>query len=336
VCIRQFQGLFAAGEKIILTGHKKIASQTIAGLISFYIYGMRLIFSVVLFVSLFYANTPSFAQANNGPTIFHIQSSHTSFPDSSRFKGHVGDGVFYSVVDHYSDSSVLIIAPKNLDATKKVDMIFWFHGWHNNIDSAVAYYQLSRQFIASKMNAVLVLPEAAKDAADSYGGKLEKPGVFRALVGDVLKVLRDKKIIGEHCESGQILLGGHSGGGEAIAYIVENGNIEINEVVLFDALYGGTEKFMNWINADKTHRFIHLYTDYGYGPKDESLRMVKLLKQEQIPYFETEESILTPQEIQNHKLVYIHSLRQHNDIIFNPDNFKLLFENSPFLKKVKD
>jgi hypothetical protein len=294
---------------------------------------MRFAFSSTLLLLLFHAHTPLFAQTDHGAVIFHMQSSHTSFPDSSRLKGHVGNQVFYNTADHYSDNHVLIIAPKTLHADKKVDLIFWFHGWHNNIDSTIAYYQLTRQFIASGLNAVLVLPEAAKDAADSYGGKLEKPGVFRDLVGDVLEELKNKKMIGVNSESGHILLGGHSGGGEVISFIVENGHIDINEVVLFDALYGGTEKFMIWIKADMTHRFIHLYTDYGYGPKDENQNMVAQLKQEQIPFFETEESALTPQEIENNKLVLIHSLRQHNDIIFNPDNFELLFSNSPLLKK---
>ena len=298
-----------------------------------YIYVMRFVFPLTLLLLLLRTDTPLFAQTNNGAVILHIQSSHTSFPDSSRLKGHVGNQVFYSAAEHYSDNHVLIIAPKSLNATKKVDLIFWFHGWHNNVDSAAAYYQLTRQLISSGMKAVLVLPEAAKDAADSYGGKLERPGVFRDLVADVLNELKNKKIIGVHCVSGHILLGGHSGGGEVISYIVENGDIEINEVVLFDALYGGTEKFMTWIKADTTHRFIHMYTDYGYGPKDENQNMVAELKQAQIPFFETEESALTPPEIQNNKLVFIHSLRQHNDIIFSPDNFALLFVNSPLLKK---
>ena len=294
---------------------------------------MRFAFSSTLILLLFHVQNSLFAQADHGAVIFHMQSSHTSFPDSSRLKGHVGNQVFYSTADHYSDNHVLIIAPKTLHTDKKVDLIFWFHGWHNNIDSTIAYYQLTSQFIASGLNAVLVLPEAAKDAADSYGGKLEKPGVFRDLVADVLKELKNKKMIGAHCESGHILLGGHSGGGEVISYIVEDGHVEINEVVLFDALYGGTEKFMVWIKADTTHRFIHLYTDYGFGPKDENQNIVAQLKQKKIPFFETEESVLTPQDIQNNKLVFIHSLRQHNDIIFNPDNFKLLFSNSPLLKK---
>jgi hypothetical protein len=294
---------------------------------------MRFAFFSGLLLLLFHAHVPLFAQTDHGASILHMQSPHTSFPDSSRFKGHVGNQVFYNAADHYSDSHVLIIAPKNLHADQKVDLIFWFHGWHNNIDSTVAYYQLTRQWVASGINAVLVLPEAAKDAADSYGGKLEKPGVFRALVADVLKELKNKKMIGAHCASGHILLGGHSGGGEVISYIVENGQIEINEVVLFDALYDGTEKFMVWIKADTAHRFIHLYTNYGYGPKEESQRMITMLKQEQIPFLETEESVLSSREIQNNKLIFIHSLRQHNDIIFNPDNFKILFSNSPLLIK---
>jgi hypothetical protein len=62
-------------------------------------------------------------------------------------------------------------------------------------------------------------------------------------------------------------------------------------VVLFDALYDGAEKIMVWIKADTAHRFIHLYTDYGYGPKEESQRMITMLNQEEIPFLETEESV---------------------------------------------
>ncbi len=170
---------------------------------------MRFAFASSLLLLLFPAQSTLFAQTDHGVVIFHKQSSHTSFPDSSRFNGHVRNQVFYNAADHYSDSQVLIIAPKNLHADQKVDLIFWFHGWHNNIDSAAAYY----------------------------------------------------------------------------------------------------------------------------GPKDESQRMITKLKQEQIPFLETEESVLTAREIQNNHLIFMHNLGQHNDIIFNPDNFKFLFENSPLLIK---
>ena len=291
----------------------------------------------IIFLLLFILLGPGqvFSQVNNQAIVFHIQSAHTPFPDTARRHGHVGDGVFYSTADHYRDSSVLIIAPPGLNARKQVDLIFWFHGWHNNVDNAAQYYHLITQFMASGLNAVLVLPEAAKDAADSYGGKLEYPGVFRGLVSDVIKGLKQHQLVGNSCKPGHILLGGHSGGGEVIAFIVEKGGIKINEAILFDALYDGTEKFITWLNKDKNTRFIHFFTDFGEGPKEESQRMVKLLKDQQTALFETEESGLTPAMIATNRLLYIHSLKQHNDIIFSPDNFRLLFENSPFLKKIK-
>ena len=54
---------------------------------------------------------------------------------------------------------------------KTVDLVFWFHGWGNNVDSAAIRYELIKQFIASKRNAVLVLAETARNSPDSYGGK---------------------------------------------------------------------------------------------------------------------------------------------------------------------
>jgi len=104
-----------------------------------------------------------FAQEYPAATIFHIRSSNTSFPDTARAKGHLYDKVLYDAATHYSDSSVLIIVPKNLDVKKSVDLVFWFHGWRNNIDSATERYQLTRQFLASNLNAVLVLAETAND-----------------------------------------------------------------------------------------------------------------------------------------------------------------------------
>ena len=141
---------------------------------------------LIFLLMIFYKS--SFAQDN--AIAFHIQSSHTSFPDTGRAKGHIMISCYIQLPNIISDSTVLIIAPKNLDAKKKVDLVFWFHGWRNNVDNAAVYYELTKQFIASKRNAVLVLAETAKDSPDSYGGKLENPGVFKALVNDVLTGLK--------------------------------------------------------------------------------------------------------------------------------------------------
>jgi predicted esterase len=264
--------------------------------------------------------------------IFRITSSNTSFPDTARAKGHVYNKILYDASTHYMDSSVMIITPKNLKADKKVDIVFWFHGWGNNIDSAAIRYALIKQFADANLNAVLVFPETARNAPDSYGGKLEYNNTFKRLVSDVLKELKKQNTINKNCETGNILLAGHSGAYRVMAYILQNGGMPVQEVILFDALYSQTDKFTNWIKENNRHRFIDIFTDSG-GTDAESREMEKQLIAANIEMDSIEESDLTVQFIQAKRIFFIHSLHEHNDIINDPDNFRAFLENSPFLKK---
>ena len=108
--------------------------------------------------------------------------------------------------------------------------------------------------------------------------------------------------------------------------------MQIDEAMLFDALYGETDIFVNWLKEDKEHRFIHLFTDHG-GTFDESHKMVKILDDEDVLNLEVEETALVPAQLRVHNVIFIHSLKEHNDIV-NPGNFKLMLENEPFLKKL--
>lgn len=265
---------------------------------------------------------------------FHITSSNTSFPDTDRMSGHLYDSVLYNTKDHYSNSNVLIITPKNFHATTKTDMIFWFHGWNNNIDSALVFYGLSRQFAESGVNAVLVLAETAKDAPDSYGGKLEQPNTFRRLVSDVLQKLNKEKMLTANCTAGNVILAGHSGAYRVMAGILQNGNVLVNEVILFDALYADTDQFMNWLTSGNDARFIDLYTDHG-GTLDETQSMLKQINNLKLPVDSLEESALTPHIISVNKILFIHSSHAHNEIIQHPDNFERFLTGSPFLEKIK-
>lgn len=263
---------------------------------------------------------------------FKITSSHTSFPDTGRMKGHLYNDSLYSTVDHYSDSSVVIIIPENFDAKKKADMIFWFHGWNNNIDSALTSYGLSRQFAESGVNAILVLAETAKDAPDSYGGKLGEENTFNKLVKDVLQKLVSVHVISARCRAGNIILAGHSGAYGVIANILQNGNIPVNEIILFDALYADTDKFLNWLKGDKNHRFINLYTNNG-GTYNETKEMMRRVKDLNIPEDSVEETEVTAAMLQSNKIIFIHTFHEHNNIIQHPDNFKLFLDNTIFLSK---
>ena len=276
----------------------------------------------------------SFAQ-NNDLNVFRIHSAHTSFPDTARANGHMYNKVLYDAAAHYMDSSVLIIGPKKLNAGKKVDLIFWFHGWGNNIDTAAVRFELIKQFVASNLNAVFVLAETTRDAPDSYGGKLEYDNTFKELVADIMLELKNERAVPIKCEPGNILLAGHSGAYRVMAFILANGNMPVQEVILFDALYGQTDKYLNWIQSDNSHRLINIYTDGG-GTDGESKEMVKQLIRLNISTDTIEEKELTPQLVLTKKIIFIHSLHRHNDIINNPDNFQLFLENTSFLKKLKE
>src|SRR5947209_13954047 len=104
-----------------------------------------------------------------GVRMLRMTSSHTSFPDTGRVKGYLYDSVFYTARDHYQDSSVLLLFPSGIQDDERVDLVFWFHGWNNNSDTALQFYELKKQFAQSLRRAVFVLAQTAVNAPDSYG-----------------------------------------------------------------------------------------------------------------------------------------------------------------------
>jgi len=286
----------------------------------------------LLFFTLALLTTKCLAQAETDPKIIRITTSYTSFPDTARAGGHSYDNVLYTFAEHYNDSSVLIIVPPKLKVTKHVDVICWFHGWRNNIDSAAAYFELVKQFLASNRNAILVMPETTKNAPDSYGGKLEQKGIFKLLLQDVLDELKKQKIIAKKTKPGNVVLAGHSGAFRVMANILINGCVEVKQTVLFDALYSQVDKFTTWIQADASHQFINIYTDGG-GTYEVSVKMMQGLRDKNIPFINTQEKELDAFMLKNNNIIFIHSLKGHNDVINRPDyNFRLFIENSHILK----
>jgi hypothetical protein len=289
--------------------------------------GKRVFKTVLLLLSGFLLR----AQEKNDYHVLHFVSAHTSFPDTGRAKDWLdGDSVVRPVAGHYDDNSVLLVVPNGLEPGRPVDLVFWFHGWHNSIDTALEFYGLARQFAASKRNAVLVLAEAAKNSADSYGGKLKQKGMFKGLVDDVMAEL---KATGG---PGHIVLAGHSGGFLVIANILANGQVPVDEVFLFDALYSQIPIFMGWIGDGKApHHFVHWYTNHGGGTDEMTDTLMRRLDSRAIGYRLVEEKAVTPEIIGSNRVLLVHSLREHNVIINNPDDFEVLLENSWVLGRVQ-
>lgn len=267
--------------------------------------------------------------------LIRFASSHNSFPDTARDNGHLdGDHIFQPKKDHYDDSSVLLVVPKNFLPSQHIDLIFWYHGWHNNIDTALQFYGLARQFAESGINAILILPEAGKNVADSYGGKMNQQGMFSLLTADVMTQLKKQHLAPANAEPGHITIGGHSGAFLVIANILDYGEQPVDEVFLFDALYSHVPSFMDWIGKDtQQHHFIHWFTNKGGGTDEVSDTMMTRLTQKGWPFQLVEENAVTPAILKSNKILFIHSPREHNVIINDPDDFRLLLENSHHLTK---
>lgn len=252
--------------------------------------------------------------------MFIPQFSSAPFPHPKRANGHTYNNQTFPADKHYSDSSVAIFIPKGYSPQKKTDLVIYFHGWYNNIDSACAQFQLIEQFVEAKKNAIFVFPEGPKDAPDSFGGRLEEKDGLKNLADDVLKYLKKKMKI-DHTNIGKIILAGHSGAYHVISFCLMRGGLtkNISDVILFDALYGQTEKYVYWIDHYKG-RLINIYTDNG-GTKPETENLMADLDGWGIPYFKTEESDLQTTVLTNNRLIFIHTDLGHNDVIAARNQF---------------
>ena len=130
------------------------------------------------------------------------------------------------------------------------------------------------------------------------------------------------------------MLAGHSGAFRVMAYILQQGGIEVKQTILFDALYSQVDKFTNWIQADGSHQFINIYTNTG-GTVEVSGKMMQVLRDKNIRFINPEETALNTSMLKTNNIIFIHSLKEHNDVINRPDhNFRLFIENSHVLKPI--
>lgn len=262
--------------------------------------------------------------------IIRFASSNAMFPDTARANGHTYNGKQYEAALHYSDSSVLVYVPAHFSASKKINYVFWFHGWGNNIDSACRQYDLLGQFEASGRNAIFIFPEGPKNAPDSYGGKLEQPSVFQALMKEVVTKLSENKIIRPvpvfDIHHYDITLAGHSGAYRVISRIINQS--PVNEVILFDAMYGGNDFYMQWLSKPE-HRFINIYTKDG-GTYENSLYFIsKLSDSLHIPLQAIKEEQLTDELLQQNQKVFLFSQQAHNDVILYNRNWERFLRYHP-------
>jgi hypothetical protein len=186
----------------------------------------------------------------------------------------------------YSDRHVLLHIPKGFDARRPGVMVLFFHGHRATLERDVRdRQQVPEQISASGMNAVLVAPQFAVDAADSSVGRFAQPGAVARFVSEAaekLARLHGDPLAAKSFANMRIVLVGYSGGFLPTAYSLYNGGLGKNRVrgvVLLDGVYGELDRFANWIENNRSSFFISSYTHHT---KRRNLELARMLTERDV------------------------------------------------------
>lgn len=184
-------------------------------------------------------------------------------PDGRRFRrGARGQTLWES--ETFGDKRVLLHVPTGFDVRRPGLIVVFFHGHGANLSDDVFLRQQVPAQLAG-MNAVLVAPQLAVNAADSSIGKLWQPGGFARFLGEaaanLARVHGDKRTARSFA-SMPVVVVAYSGGYSAAAWSAHHGGIgkRLRGIVLLDALYGEVDKFESWIARDPSRLFVSAYT----------------------------------------------------------------------------
>jgi hypothetical protein len=278
---------------------------------------MKLVFCLTAFI----IGVTAFGQIEKGQT-FRFYSVNAMFPDTFRnVHPRVYEGKTFSGAAHYSDSSTYIFVPDYFDKKKPFVFVFYFHGWGNNIDTALIQFQLKEQFYNAHINAVFVFPEGPQNAPDSYAGKWEQSIVFNNFMKELEPFLVERKVIDAKPVKPSMIIAGHSGAYRVMSYILLHSNYNCKSIILFDALYGEIEKFAMYLQMHPLTKFINIYTNEG-GTMQNSKDLETCFKAWQWKFIAKEENDFSVADIQQARIIFLHSQVGHSAVITNNQNFQ--------------
>jgi len=190
-------------------------------------------------------------------------------------------GRVYWEQETYSDRHVLLHVPKGFDPDQPGVMIVFFHGHGATLARDVRdRQQVPAQISASGLNAVLVAPQFAVDAADSSAGQFWEPGAFKRFVaeaGSKLARLTDDPRGEKAFATMPVVIVGYSGGFLPTAYSLRRGGLDgrVRGVVLLDGMYGELDTFATWIANNRSAFFVSAYTRSTSGRNAELEQMLR-------------------------------------------------------------
>ena len=213
-------------------------------------------------------------------------------------KGHRSyGGRVYWQDETYNDSRVLVHVPETFDVRKPGVIVVFFHGNGATLERDVRDRQLVPQQISdSGVNAILLAPQLAVNAADSSAGKFWQPGGFKRFLDEsashLARLTGDPKSAQAFANM-PIVIVGYSGGFLPTAWSLEVGGVpsRVRGVFLLDAVYGELEKFASWIEKNRSGFFVSSYTRYT---KRHDKELIEMLRDKGITVTETMDGPLRP------------------------------------------
>jgi len=219
-----------------------------------------------------------------------VPGSNRPFLDAGE-AGHRGHTNFRGRVfwesETYNDNRVLLHIPPRFDPNRPAVMVVFFHGHGANLARDVRDRQrVPAQIAASGVNAVLVAPQFAVDAADSSAGRFWEPGGFKQFVDEaadqLARVNGDPRAAQAFADM-PIVIVAYSGGFGPLLSVLARGEAKsrLRGVVLLDALYGGMDSFANWIAANRSAFFVSSFTPHT---RSRNAELGRMLSDRSVPY----------------------------------------------------
>ncbi len=273
-----------------------------------------LVTGVLLSPMLSNGQNVSWEEPEIGGKLAFVSMENAPFPHESRKEGHQYRDEIYSFEDHYNDSTVAVYIPEHYKYDGNVDLLYYFHGWGNNVRKAIVDFELLEQVSNSKKNVIFVFPEGPVDASDSSLGKLEDPDGLKALTSDVLGFLNAQDEIPSQ-ELGDVYLSGHSGAYRGIAFSLRHGglNDHLKGVYLLDASYANLDDFTNWVITQKQGHFRSIFTDHLAA---DNASMMATLTRSSIPFKIIHDQDMNEEVLGDERVLFIYtSQRDHNQAV---------------------
>jgi hypothetical protein len=204
-------------------------------------------------------------------------------------RGHTSQrGGLYWEKPTYSDKRSLLYLPQGFDITRPALIVVYFHGNQSVLLRDVRdRQQVPRQLADSGLNAALIAPQFAVDAADSSAGNFWRPGHFAKYMREATRKLA--QLHGDRRASlvfsrAPVLLVAYSGGYHPASHAAGLGGLSrrILGMMLLDAPYGDEPMLAEWITRKQQSAFF--VSVYGGAARDNNIVLRQELKKRDVPH----------------------------------------------------